>query len=147
MNTIDQNIYNKDIEFVGSKGLVFIGDKIVVFRRDTKTERFPLQIDLPGGGREGRETPFEVFKREVMEEFGLKIDRNDITYAKKYPSAWEPDKDAYFIVVKPKGLLETDIKFGDEGLEYMLMTPAEYVNLSDAIERQQIRVREYLNFI
>lgn len=142
---IDQNIFNKDIDFHGVKGLVFIGDKIVVFRRDTKTDNFPLMIDLPGGGREANESAFETFKREVNEEFGITIRKTDVVFSKKYQSVLNPSKEAYFIVTKPLDIKENDIIFGDEGTEFLLMSPQDFVNSNEGVKRQQDKVAHYLN--
>lgn len=132
---IDQKIFDKNINFIGAKGLVFIGDKILIYRRDTNTNLFPLYIDLPGGGREENESPFDTFKREVKEEFGIEINPGDVEYAKQYMSSVDLEKETYFIVVRPTNTKESDIVFGDEGLEFMLITPDEYLKLEDAIKR------------
>ncbi len=142
---IDQNTFNSDVNFHGVKGLVFIGDKIVVFRRDTKTTNFPLQVDLPGGGRENNESPFQTFRREVMEEFGISVEKEDVLSSKKYQSVLDPNKEAYFIITKPLDITETDIVFGDEGLEYFLISPQDFVNLKDGVKRQQDKVADYLS--
>jgi 8-oxo-dGTP diphosphatase len=141
---IDKDTFNSDVDFNGTKGLVFIGDKIIVYRRDTKTSSFPLQIDLPGGGRENNESPFETFKREVREEFGLTIEREDISYSKKYQSILDPSKEAFFMATRPLNTEEKDIIFGDEGLEFFLISPQDFVNLKDGVKRQQDKVAEYL---
>lgn len=142
---IDQKIFDKTRDFHGVKGIVFINEKMLVYRRDTKTDYFPLFIDLPGGERENDESPFETFKREVKEEFGLEINEGDIVYAKKYMSVIEDSKESYFIVVKPVNIKESDIIFGDEGLEFFLMEPKEYLNLDDALKRHQAKVTEYID--
>jgi len=139
---IDQKIF-ENRNFHGVKGLVFIDEKILVYRRDNKTDSYPLHIDLPGGEKEGNESPFETFKREVKEEFGLEIKQEDIEYAKQYMSVMDPIKESYFIVVKQKGVKESDIVFGNEGLEFLLIEPDKYLILDDAIERQQDKVRDY----
>ena len=144
-NKIDQNIFDIERNFHGAKGLVFIGNKILVYRRDNNTKIFPLCIDLPGGGREENESPFDTFKRETQEEFGIVIGKEDVRYAKKYQSVMDSTKESYFIVVKPSNIQEGDIVFGDEGLEFMLIDLADYLNLDDAIERHKNKVRDYLN--
>jgi len=143
---IDRNIFNER-NFHGVKGIIFINDKILVYRRDAKTTSFPLHIDLPGGGKENNESPLDTFKREAMEEFGIKINDADVVYAKKYVSAMDPTKESYFIVTKSLDIKESDIVFGDEGLEFMLMDPEEYLKLNDGIKRHQDKVREYLDII
>ena len=128
----------------GTKGLLFIGEKIVIYRRDTKTELFPLLLDLPGGGLEGKEAPFETFKREVKEEFDLDITPEDIVYTRNYPSSLTKGRTARFVVAKLPQKAEQLIHFGDEGIEYFLMTPDEYLNRTDAWVVMQERTADYL---
>lgn len=140
---IHENTYRKT-DFNGAKGLVFIGDKILTYRRDSKTNNKPLCIDLPGGGREGDESPFDTFKREIKEEFGIDIEMTDVKFSCTVQSIIEPDKKSYFIVTKPLNITSSDVVFGNEGVEWILMTPEEFVSRPDGIERQQKRVRNYL---
>ena len=140
---IDPKIY-EERNFHGVKGLVFIDEKILVYRRDNKTKSFPLCIDLPGGGKENNETPFATFKRELKEEFNLKLAESDVVYAKQYLSAMDESKESYFIVTKNLSAQKTDIALGNEGLEYYLMSVDEYLKLNDAIGRQQTKVEQYL---
>ncbi len=134
----------RKIDFNGSKGLVFIDDKILVYRRDDKTNNSPMCIDLPGGGRENNETPFECFRREVREEFGIEIQQCEIEFSCTVNSAIEPGKKSFFIVAKTRRYGMDDIVFGNEGLEWMMMTPEEFIKRPDGIERQQKRVERYL---
>jgi 8-oxo-dGTP diphosphatase len=134
----------KIVDFAGAKGLVFIGDKILAFRRDTNTNHFPLCIDLPGGGRDGEETPFQTFKREVKEELNVDVTENDIHFSACVRSTLSPDKMSYFIVTKPPATKISEIALSDEGVEWMLMTPEEYIERTDGIVGQQERVRKYL---
>ena len=120
-----------DPHCTGSKGLVFIGDKILVYRRDNNTKLFPFHLDLPGGGIENHETPFEIFQCETYEEFGLQIKRENIKYAKRYPSK-RANIYTYFPVAKLPGEAESDIIFGDEGLEYMLLEFDDFLHRNDA---------------
>jgi len=142
---IESKIFEKDRNFHGVKGLVFINEKFIVYRRDNNTKNFPFYIDLPGGGKENDESAFETFKRETKEEFGIDINKDDIIYAKQYVSAMDSTKESYFIVVKTKNIKEEEIIFGDEGIEYFLLTPEEYLKLDDSIQRQKEKVITYLN--
>ncbi|MEI6346236.1 MAG: NUDIX domain-containing protein [bacterium] len=140
---IHENTFKK-VDFNGAKGLVFTGDKILVYRRDNKTSNSPLCIDLPGGGREGNESPFESFKREIREEFGIDVEKDEIEFSCTIPSVIEPDKKSYFIVAKTLKFKPEDVVFGNEGIEWMLMKPEEFIKRPDGIERQQKRVEKYL---
>ncbi len=141
---LHENTYKK-IDFNAAKGLVFIGDKIIAYRRDEKTDVHPLKIDLPGGDREEDESPFDTFKREVKEEFGITIEKDDIYFSSTYPSGTNPNKESYFIVTKPLKLNVADIVFGEEGLEWFLMTPDEFIKQTDGIKKQQEGVVKYLS--
>ena len=143
---IDQNIFKK-IDFNGAKGFVFIGEKLLVYRRDTKTTNLPLMIDLPGGGREGNESPFETLRREIKEEFGIEIKKENIVYSKALTSTINPLKQSYGFIIKLSKDFENKIVFGNEGLEYFLFTIDEYLKRDDVIERHKPRLVEYLSLI
>ncbi len=128
----------------GSKGLLFVGDKIVVYRRDSKAPIHPLEIDLPGGGPEAHETPFETFKREVKEEFNLDISLQHITYASRYPSMLKPGTFGWFMAAHLPASAAHDIRFGDEGIEYMLLSVDDYLSRTDAWPVFQERTRDYI---
>ena len=142
---IDENTFDgKHLDFNGTMGLVYIGKEILVYRRDDKAPSWPLCVGLPGGGREGNETPFETFSREVKEEFDLNIKEEDIVYSKKYDSIEKLGKFSYFMVAKSKDLTEKDIVFGSEGLYHFLMDPVEYSSLEDAVTPFKARINSYL---
>lgn len=134
----------KPVTFDGAKGLVFIEDKILVYRRDFKTDSFPGYIDLPGGKSEKGETPFETFRRETKEEFGIHIDAGEIEASYRVPSMKNPGMYSYWMVARTGRFTAHDIVFGDEGSEWMLMTPKEFVQRPDGIERHQKRTLRYL---
>lgn len=135
----------KNVIFNGAKGVVFLEGKMLVYRRDNKTNYEPLHIDLPGGGREENESPFVTFKREVKEEFGLDISQEEIVFSCTIPSIMTPEKISFFIVAQARKAKSEDIIFGSEGLEWFLLTPEEFINHPDGIKRQQERVRKYLS--
>ena len=140
---IHENTFKK-IDFNGAKGLVFLEDKILTYRRDYKTDNKAGYIDLPGGGREEDESPFDTFKRETKEEFGIDIEKSEIEFSCAIQSMIEPNKKSYFIVAKTLRFKPEDIIFGNEGTEWILMTPEEFIKRPDGIKRQQKRVGKYL---
>lgn len=128
---------------VGTKGLVFIGDDVLLYRRDNEAPKYPLHIDVPGGGAEKGETPFETYKREVKEEFGLEITEENIVYSKRYESIFEKGKFGWYAVAKLSNEARSEITFGDEGLEYMLMPLKDFLDRDDAWPVYQQRAADY----
>ncbi len=141
---IHKDTYKKGIEFDGSKGIVFIGDKILVYRRDEKTTDSPLCLDLPGGRRGDGESPYETFSRETKEEFGISIKKDELFFSAFIKEGEVPDLYSFFIVAKPLNISVADVVFGDEGIEWILMTPEEFIARPDGMKRQQQKVRDYL---
>lgn len=140
-----QDFFTFDPHTFGTKGLIFVGDKVVVYRRGHEESiAYPGTIDLPGGANEGNETPFETLARELYEEFRLRIDKSHITYARRYESTKRPGNFAWYAVAKLPASAQKDIVFGDEGLEWLLMTPQEFTDLSDAWPVLQKRTVDYL---
>lgn len=128
----------------GSKGLVFVGDNVLVYRRDNKTDNHPNELDLPGGGSKGTETPFDTFRREVKEEFSLDLMPDDIVYVRRYPSTLSKGKFGYYPVARLPKEAETNIKLGDEGTEFLLMPLDDYIARGDAWPVFQERAADYL---
>ncbi len=141
------SFFKYDPQTMGAKGVVLIGDKVLCYRRDDKTDLYPLYIDLPGGGPEPGETPFDTFKREVKEEFDLEIKPEHIVYEKTYPSKIQKGKYAHFPVAKLPSSAEKDIKFGPEGLEYLLLSFEEFVSRKDVWPVLQDRAKDYAKYV
>jgi 8-oxo-dGTP diphosphatase len=139
-----QPYFLPDNMFIGAKGLVIIGTQVLVYKRSADAPTHPLQIDVPGGGREAKETPFQTFQREVQEEFGLQIDRSDVVYARRYPSLEQPEFFSWFCVAKLPAAAKQDIRFGDEGIAYYLMPVREYLARKDAWRVFQDHARDFL---
>jgi 8-oxo-dGTP diphosphatase len=145
---IEPKFFLVDSKCDGAKGLIYIGSRILVYKRDDKTNVYPRYIDLPGGGTDKGETPFETLKREVKEEFGLSFSKKDIVYAKRFDSSFKPGKTAYFAVIKLQDNEETNVVFGDEGESWELIDLDDYIRLPNvAWPILQERAEEYLNSI
>lgn len=77
----------KGTPFMGAKIVLLSGDQLLAYKRDNKPDiPFPGMWDLPGGGREGDESPAECALREVEEEFALRIDPGRIVWEREYPA-------------------------------------------------------------
>ncbi len=142
---IEKDTFNVVDDYHGAKALIYIDGKIIVIRRDNNTIHYPLLVDIPGGRREEGESPFDTLKREVFEELGITLVPEDIIFSKRYPSVINPEVEAYMMATRPLHITEDTIQFGNEGLEYFLITPHEYASLNDGVKPHQERVKEYLN--
>lgn len=100
--------------------------------------------ELPGGGREGNESPFECAAREVYEELGIHLTEDCLIWAKVYPSMLFEGKKSVFLVGKLAQEQFYSIVFGDEGQGYQLMNVEEFLSSSQVVPQLQDRVRDYL---
>ena len=86
-------------DFTGSKIALICGDRVLTILRDDKDDiPCPNMWELPGGGREGNESPFECAAREVYEELGIHLDEDCLLWSKIYPSVIFKDKQSVFMV-------------------------------------------------
>ena len=132
-------------DFTGSKIALFCGDKLLIILRDDKeTIPWPNMWELPGGGREGNESPFECVVREVYEELGIHLDEDCLLWSKIYPSVIFKDKQSVFMVGQLRQEQFDNITFGDEGQAYKLMSIEEFLNSKQAVPQLQGRLRDYL---
>ena len=93
------DLLHKQMEFSGCKIALLCDDKLLtILRDDISTIPWPNMWELPGGGREDEETPFECVQREVFEELGLKLEEADILWAKEYQGMLDPDETSIFMV-------------------------------------------------
>ncbi|HET9850018.1 MAG TPA: NUDIX domain-containing protein [Candidatus Saccharimonadales bacterium] len=129
----------------GAKGPVFIGQKLVVFERDNKTDYLPGYIDFPGGGKEAGETVFETFQREIKEEFGLDISKDQVDFVKEYPSTRFIGEKAFFVVAKLPEEAAEKIKFGPEGTGYRIISVEEFMSSNKAVPFMLPRMKDYLS--
>ena len=75
------------IDFTGCKITLFCGEELLtILRDDKKNIPWPNMWELPGGGREGDESPFECAAREVYEELGIHLNEDCLLWSKVYPS-------------------------------------------------------------
>lgn len=139
------DLLHKQMEFSGCKiALLCDGRLLTILRDDFPTIPWPNMWELPGGGREGEETPFECVQREVFEEFGLKLEEADILWVKAYPGMLDPDKTSIFMV----GIITQEdfasIAFGDEGQTYQMMDVSQFLSDKKVIPQLQNRLKDYL---
>ena len=132
-------------EFTGCKIALFCGDKLLTILRDDKpTIPWPNLWELPGGGREGDESPFECVAREVYEELSIQLSKDDIVWSRIYPSMLDENKKSVFLVGKLAQEQFNSIVFGDEGQGYKLVRLEEFLASDRVVPQLQERVRDYV---
>ena len=140
-----KNLLNSSFEFSGCKIALLCDDKLLtILRDDISTIPWPDMWELPGGGREGEETPFECAQREVFEELGLKLEEADILWAKEYQGMLDPDETSIFMVGTITQEDFASIVFGDEGQAYQMMDVSQFLAAAKVIPQLQSRLRDYL---
>ena len=138
--------YLKDqLDFTGVKVALLVEKSILVILRDNKPDiPWPNTWELPGGGREGQETPLECLRREVWEELGLILEEKSIIWSRIYPSMLDEERSAVFVVAKISQKQYQEIRFGDEGQCYKLMSIDEFLGSDKVVPQLQDRVRDYV---
>lgn len=107
---------------------MFCGDAVLVYLRDDKPGLpWAAMWDVPGGGREGDETPEECLLREVFEEFGLRFALERLIWRRVFPSMMDAARLSVFF----GGWITADeiaaIRFGDEGQGWQMMPVAAFL--------------------
>ena len=132
-------------DFTGSKIALICGDKVLTILRDDKDDiPCPNMWELPGGGREGNESPFECAAREVYEELGIHLNEDCLLWGKIYPSVIFEGKQSVFMVGQLRQEQFDNITFGDEGQAYKLMSIEEFLSSSQVVPQLQERLKDYL---
>ena len=117
---------------------------MTILRDDKEGIPWPNMWELPGGGREGDETPFECVAREVYEELSIQLSKEDIVWSWIYPSMLDENKNSVFLVGQLTKEQFDSIVFGDEGQSYKLVSLEEFLTSDRVIPQLQERVRGYV---
>lgn len=133
--------------FTGVKVVLLCDDQIIAIQRDEKPGlRFSGMWDLPGGGREGNETPFETAQREVFEELNLTISEDAAFYQKEYPAMVEEQEIAYFLAAHVTDDQIAAIIFGDEGQGWKLTTIDDFIQDKTIVPFLRGRLQDFLEY-
>ena len=132
-------------EFTGCKIALICDRQILTILRDDKEDiPWPNVWELPGGGREGNETPFECVAREVYEELSIQLSKEEVIWSGIYPSMLDGNKKSVFLVGKLTQEQFESIIFGDEGQGYKLVSFEEFLTSDRVVPQLQGRVRDYV---
>lgn len=128
------------MDFVGAKAAFFCQGQVLTCQRDDLPGLPWAGLwDLPGGGREGDETPEACLLRELSEEFGLALAADRLIWRRVFPSMLDAARASVFF----GGRLTVDeiasVRFGDEGQGWRLMPVAEFLSHPGAVPEMQRR--------
>jgi 8-oxo-dGTP diphosphatase len=130
--------------FGGAKLAAMLGDALLVYRRDDKPDiPFPGMLDLPGGGREGHESPAECALRELAEEFGISIAIDRVHYQRAYLLG-DGATVSHFLAVHLTEAEVAAVRFGDEGQDWALLPAVDFITDEDAVPRLRDWLTHYL---
>lgn len=128
------------MDFVGCKVALFCGDAVLVYLRDDKLGLpWAALWDLPGGGREGLESPEDCLLREVHEEFGLHLAPDRLIWRRVFPSMLDASRLSVFF---GGWIVEAEIaaiRFGDEGQGWQMMPVASFLEHARGVPEMQRR--------
>ena len=131
--------------FAGAKLAILTGGRVLALLRDDDPRiSFPGCWDLPGGGREGNETPLDCALRETREELGLVISparvRWGACYGLRTARTW-------FFVTHAGEDIASDVVFGNEGQRWAAMDISCFLEHQKVVPHFKARLREYLEAV
>lgn len=130
--------------FGGAKLAAMLGDALLVYRRDDKPDiPFPAMLDLPGGGREGDESPAECVMRELAEEFGISVATDRIHYQRAHLLGDGATVSWFFAVHLDEDEVAA-VRFGDEGQDWALLPAVDFIADEDSVPRLREWLGQYL---
>ena len=130
------------MSFSGAKLLLNSGSEALTYLRGDKPGLpWAAKWDLPGGGREGQESPESCALRELEEEFGLRLGPERLLWRRAFPTVDVPGKVGWFFAGRISAAEIAGIRFGDEGQFWRMMPFAAWLAHPDAVPDLQVRSR------
>lgn len=128
------------MDFTGCKAAFFCGADILTYQRDDKPGLGWAGLwDLPGGGREGNETPEACLLRELDEEFGLTLPPGRLIWRRVFPSMMDGARLSVFFGGALTPAEVAGVRFGDEGQGWQMMPVAAFLSHRGAVPEMQRR--------
>ena len=133
MAPADTAQHEEERPFHGAKLLLTEGGRLLTCLRDDVDHiPFPAYWDLPGGGRENRESPERCALRELHEEFSLRLNPGRLQ-GHAFPSHQQPKMISWLFVGPLSPAEIAAIRFGDEGQEWRMMPLAQFLDHPRAV--------------
>jgi 8-oxo-dGTP diphosphatase len=137
---------DQDSSFHGCKIALIHGGEVLSYVRDHRPDiPFSGNWDLPGGGREGGETPEACVLRELDEEFALHLDPGRLAYRRHYPDREGSSSSYFFGALLLPGDIEA-IRFGSEGQAWRMMPCQEFLAHPHAVPHLKERLGECIAY-
>lgn len=134
-----------DVNFHGAKLVLTEGDRLLTYLRDDLPHiPFPAHWDLPGGGREGHESPVECALRELYEEFGLTLSPARLI-GLRFPSRIQKGPASWLFHGELTPAEIAAIRFGEEGQEWRMMTISAFLTHPFCVPHFKQRVKQLLS--
>ncbi|MBD1551214.1 NUDIX hydrolase [Pseudomonas typographi] len=131
--------------FSGAKIALLCDGQVLAYQRDAKPDiPWPGLWDLPGGGREGAESPLECALRETFEEFALTIDPATVSVGQVYPGRSAGALPTWFFIAHVGPGTFGQVRFGDEGQRWAVLPIGDFIARDDAVPHLQQRLRALL---
>lgn len=128
------------MDFVGAKAAFFCGASVLTYLRDDLPGLgWAGHWDLPGGGREGSESPGACLLRELYEEFGLQLPPDRLIWQRVFPAMSDPARLSVFFAGRISRDEISGIRFGDEGQGWEMMPVPRFLAHSRAVPELQRR--------
>lgn len=135
-------------DFGGAKiALLYHGQVLVYLRDDNPKIPWPGSWDLPGGGREGRETPVECVQRETEEEFGILLPASQIVWQQRFAGIEPGLPPTWFMVGEITLAQIAAIRFGNEGQRWQMMPADEFIRHPQGIAHLRQRLADRLGLL
>lgn len=129
--------------FLGAKLAILVGERIVtILRDDIPTIPWPGHWDIPGGAREGTETPEACVLRELEEELAIQLDASALIYKAR---GTRKGRDVWFFAAEIPDFDESAVVFGDEGQMWKLADINWFLDEAHAVPHQKDNLRSYLS--
>ena len=128
-----------NMAFAGAKLAILTEGAVISILRDDRPDiPYPNHWDLPGGGREGDESPVDCVLRETREELGIALLARDISWGKVFGIGASR---TWFFASCLSADRISDIRLGEEGQTWDRMPLDTFLRHERAVPHFQDRLR------